>query len=47
MKLERISAAAQTELPNASPLNRSQSVSNISALAPDKKRIAQSNATGA
>src|SRR5713226_8183045 len=38
MKLERISAAAQIELPNARPLNRSQSVSKISALIPDMKR---------
>jgi hypothetical protein len=39
MKLERINAAAQTELPNARPLNRSQSVSNMSAPIPDRKRI--------
>ena len=39
MKLERINAAAQTELPNASPLNLSQRVSNMSAPIPDKKRM--------
>jgi hypothetical protein len=41
MKLERINAAAQTELPNARPLSRSQSVSKISAPIPDKKRMAE------
>src|ERR1700757_347107 len=45
MKLERISAAAQIELPNAKPLNRSHSVSKISAPMPEKKRITQKTAT--
>src|SRR5439155_19302703 len=39
MKLERINAAAQIELPNARPLNRNQSVSKMSAPIPDKKRM--------
>src|SRR5216117_2563014 len=39
MKLERINAAAQTELPNARPLNRNHRVSKISAPMPDRKRI--------
>src|SRR6266536_3186496 len=47
MKLERINAAAQTELPNASPLSRSQRVSNMSAPIPDRKRIAQRIVSGA
>lgn len=41
MKLERISAAAQTELPNANPLTRNHSVSKISAPMPEKKRTTQ------
>src|SRR5215475_6728477 len=45
MKLERISAAAQTELPNAKPLRRSHSVSKISAPVPERKRTAQKRAT--
>jgi hypothetical protein len=47
MKLERINAAAQIELPNARPLNRSQSVSNMSAPIPERKRMAQRIATDA
>ena len=47
MKLERINAAAQTELPNASPLSRSQRVSNMSAPIPDRKRTEERTATGA
>src|SRR5207248_10980675 len=46
MKLERINAAAQMEFPNARPLNRSQSVSKISATIPDRKRMAERTATG-
>src|SRR4029077_7152094 len=45
MKLERISAAAQTELPNAKPLSRSHSVSKIRAPVPEKKRTPQRTAT--
>jgi hypothetical protein len=45
MKLERISAAAQIELPNAKPLSRSHSVSKISAPVPERKRTPQSTAT--
>src|SRR5262249_34142966 len=41
MKLERISAAAQTELPNARPLNRNQRASKISAPIPDRNSTAQ------
>jgi len=47
MKLERINAAAQTELPNARPLRRNQRVSNISAPIPDRKRMPERTATGA
>lgn len=47
MKLERINAAAQTELPKAKPLNLSQRVSKISAPIPDKKRMAEKIVTGA
>ena len=39
MKLERINAAAHTELPNASPLKRNHNVSKISAPMPDRKKI--------
>ena len=46
MKLERINAAAQVELPKARPLSRSQSVSKISAPIPDRNRIAERTATG-
>src|SRR5262249_30331763 len=45
MKLERISAAAQTELPNAKPLSRSHSVSKISAPVPERKRTPHRTAT--
>jgi len=44
MKLERISAAAQTELPNAKPLSRSHSVSKINAPRPERKRIPEKTA---
>jgi hypothetical protein len=47
MKLERINAAAQTELPNASPLNLSQRVSNMSAPIPDRKRMEERTVMGA
>ena len=47
MKLERINAAAQTELPNARPLNRNHKVSKISAPMPDKNRIPEKMATRA
>jgi hypothetical protein len=45
MKLERISAAAQIELPNARPLNRNHSVSKINAPVPEKKSTPQRTAT--
>src|SRR5438093_11876186 len=38
MKLERINAAAQIELPKARPLSLSQRVSKSSALLPERKR---------
>src|SRR5207237_10869503 len=41
MKLERISAAAQIELPKANPLSRSHKVRKMSALAPDRKRTTE------
>src|SRR5262249_16669270 len=41
MKLERISAAAHTELPNDRPLNRNHRVSKISAPIPDRNSTAQ------
>ena len=44
MKLERINAAAQIELPKARPLNLSQRVSKSSALQPEKKRITETMA---
>src|SRR6476659_2862078 len=45
MKLDRISAAAQVELPKAKPLSRSQSVSKIRAPVPERKRTPQRTAT--
>jgi hypothetical protein len=39
MKLERIKAADQTELPKAKPLKRNQSVSKSRALHPERKRM--------
>ena len=39
MKLERIKAADQIELPKLKPLSRSQRVSKMSALMPDRNRI--------
>src|SRR5207247_10464574 len=45
MKLERISAAAQIELPNVKPLSRNQSVSKIRAPVPERKRTPQRTAT--
>jgi hypothetical protein len=45
MKLERINAAAQVELPKARPLSRSQSVSKISAPIPDRKSNAENTTT--
>ena len=45
MKLERISAAAQIELPKAKPLSRSHSVSKIRAPVPERKRTPQRTAT--
>jgi hypothetical protein len=45
MKLDKISAADQTEFPNTSPLIRSQSVSNRSALHPDRKSMSEIEAT--
>src|SRR5215470_14357392 len=45
MKLERISAAAQIELPNAKPLSRNQSVSKIRAPVPDRNRTPQRTTT--
>jgi hypothetical protein len=47
MKLERINAAAQTELPNARPLNRNHKVSKISAPIPDRNKIPERIATRA
>jgi hypothetical protein len=38
MKLERINAADQIELPKVKPLRRSQSVSKISEPIPERKR---------
>src|SRR6187455_406179 len=45
MKLERINAAAQVELPKARPLSRSHSVSKIRAPVPERKRTPQRTAT--
>ena len=45
MKLERIKAADQIELPKLKPLSRSQRVSKMSALMPDRNRIPERIAT--
>jgi hypothetical protein len=45
IKLERIKAADHTEFPNAKPLSRSQRVSKMSALIPERKRIPERIAT--
>src|SRR5438128_1967314 len=41
MKLDRINAAAQIELPKTNPLRRSQRVSKRSALLPERKRMSE------
>ena len=45
MKLERINAAAQTELPNARPLNRNHKVSKMSAPIPERKSNPENTTT--
>ena len=45
MKLERIKAANQIELPKVKPLRRNQRVSKMSALMPDRNRMPERIAT--
>ena len=45
MKLERIKAANQIELPKVKPLRRNQSISKMGALMPDRNRMPERIAT--